>query len=298
MPRHLETCHSNESEVAQALAFPLNSTERRAAFARIRREGDYSESVSNLKVKSKAIAVRRNKNDDEVSPCPQCFGFFKARFLWRHAEHCPAQILAKEPSQKPGHNILKNSRVLLAASVINNERHRDVMEGIISKMNQDVYTLIIKTDPLLLTYAAILMERDGLRRKGEISYKLKSLAKLLEKGQELSKNANLAAKDLIDPKKWDLMVQSVKVLTGYDEAEIEVPSLFVKLGYALQHLARVARSMGLRTEDDSLIKKCNNFLELYESEWNVYTTRVRIQFDNNRNKAPQNLPLAKDIKLL
>ena len=172
------------------------------------------------------------------------------------------------------------------------------MEGIISKMNQDVYTLTIKADPLLLTNAAILMERDGLRRKGESSYKLKSLAKLLEKGQELSNNANLAVKDLIDAKKWDLTVQSVKALTGYDEAEIEVPSLFVKLGYALQHLARVAQSMGLRTEDDSLIKKCNNFLELYESEWNVYTTHVRIQFDNNRNKAPQNLPLAKDIKLL
>ena len=84
MPRHLETCHSNESEVAQALVFPLNSTERRAAFAQIRREGELSKSVSNLKVKSKAIVVQRNTDDDEVSPCPHCFGCFKAWFLWRH----------------------------------------------------------------------------------------------------------------------------------------------------------------------------------------------------------------------
>ena len=47
-----------------------------------------------------------------------------------------------------------------------------------------------------------------------------------------------------------------------------------------------------------MVKKCNNFLKLYESEWSLYTTRVRIQFDNNRSKAPKNLPLAKDIKLL
>ena len=72
-----------------------------------------------------------------------------------------------------------------------------------------------------------------------------SLAKLLEQVQELGKNANLTAKDMIDPKNWDLLIQSVKSLTGYDEAEIEVPSLFVKLGYSLQHLARVARSVVL-----------------------------------------------------
>ena len=57
----------------------------------------------------------------------------------------------------------------------------------------------IKTDQLLLTYCAILSEKDGLHRKNEISYKLKSLAELIEKAQELGKNANLAAKDIIHP---------------------------------------------------------------------------------------------------
>ena len=79
---------------------------------------------------------------------------------------------------------------------------------------------------------------------------------------------------MIDPKNWDLLIQSVKSLTGYDEAEIEVPSLFVKLGYSLQHLARVAQSVVLTTEDDSFVKKCNNLLKLYDSEWNSYTTRI------------------------
>ena len=246
MPRELETCHANELEVARALAFPINSAERRAAFAQIRIEGDYSKSVDNVNHRSHAIAVRRNKNTDEVSPCPHCFGFFKARFLWRHSKHCPAQILTKEPSQKPGSNILKNSRVLLAASLVDNEKHREVMTSIISKINHVTYALIIKTDQLLLTDGAILLEGDGLHKKNEISYKLKSLAKLLEKAQELGKNANLAAKDIINPKNWDLLVQSVKALTCYDEAEIAVQSLFVKLGYALQHLARVPRSVGLK----------------------------------------------------
>ena len=30
---------------------------------------------------------------------------------------------------------------------------------------------------------------------------------------------------MIDPRNWDLLIQSVKSLTGYDEAEIEVQSL-------------------------------------------------------------------------
>ena len=119
----------NELEVARALAFPINSIERIAAIAQLRREGDYSKSVDTLKHRSQAIAVRRNKNADEASPCPHCFGFFKVRFLWRHSKHCPVQILTEEPSQKPGSNILKNSRVLLAAS---SEKHRELMTSIIS----------------------------------------------------------------------------------------------------------------------------------------------------------------------
>ena len=139
-------------------------------------------------------------------------------------------------------------------------------------MNQGTYALIIKNDQLLLTYGALLMERDGLRRKSEISCKLKSLAKLLDKVQELGENANLTTKDMNDPTTWDLLIQSVKSRNGYDEAEIKVPSLSVKLGYSLQYLARVARSVGLNTDDDSFVKKVNNFLKLYNSEWNMYTT--------------------------
>ena len=294
----MEDCHGNETQVARALAFPVNSQERRAAFAKLRREGDYVSSVENLKQRSHARAVREGKGDNELSPCPHCYGFFQAKFLWKHSRHCPAQLLAKDSDEKPGHNILKSSRALLATSMVDNKNHRQVVDNIISTMNQDKYTLMIKTDQLLLTYGAVMLEKDGMKRKGEISYKLKSLAKLLEKFQELKGKENSTSKDLIDPKNWDLLVQSVKLLTGYDEAQIKIPSLFLKLGYSLQHLSRVARSSGLKNDDDGLVKKCKSFLDLYETEWAIYTTRIRIQFDNNRSKAPQNLPLANDIKLL
>ena len=47
-----------ELEVARALAFPIKSIERIAAIAQLRREGDYSKSVDNVKHRSQAIAVR------------------------------------------------------------------------------------------------------------------------------------------------------------------------------------------------------------------------------------------------
>ena len=297
VPRHLEDCHSETTEVARALAFPSGSKERRAAFAKIRREGDYEPSLSRLKEKNHAIAVRQGKQKNELSPCPHCFGFFQPKFLYRHAKYCPANVLSEE-SNNVGQGLLKSSRSLLATAMTDDSKHQTIIKEIISKMKQDAYTLIMKTDPLLLSYGAVMFEKDGNKRRIEISYKLKCVARLLEVFQEQSKSEHSTAFDLIDPKNWDTLVESAKTLTKYNSTEIGIPSLFLKLGYSLQHMARVARAMGIKREDDALTKKCQGFLDLYESEWIIYTTRVRIQFDDKRGKTPQELPLAADIKSL
>lgn len=296
IPRHLEDCHSETIEVARALAFPTGSKERRAALAKIRREGDYEPSVNRLKEKDHAIPVRKGKQENELSPCPHCFGFFQPKFLYRHAKFCPATVLSED--SKVGQGILKSSRSLLATAITDVAKHQTVIKEVISKMNQDTYTLKIKTDQLLLAYGSVMFEKDGSKRRNEIAYKLKSVAKVLEVFQELSENEHSTAFDLIDPKNWDTLVESAKTLTRYNGTEIGIPSLFLKIGYSLQHMARVARAIGIKRENDALKKKCQGFLDLYESEWSVYTTRVRIQFDDKRGKTPQELPLAADIKSL
>ena len=63
-------------------------------------------------------------------------------------------------------------------------------------------------------------------------------------------------------------------------------------------MARVARAIGLKSDDKTLLKKSKNFLGLYESEWSVHSIRIGIQIDENRNKAPQEMPLANDLKCL
>ena len=75
---------------------------------------------------------------------------------------------------------LKSTRSLLATAIIDDRKHQLIMNDVISKMNQDIYTLMIKTDKLLLKYGNLKYEKDGPNRRSEISYKLKSLAKLLE----------------------------------------------------------------------------------------------------------------------
>ena len=55
---------------------------------------------------------------------------------------------------------------------------------------------------------------------------------------------------------------------------------------------------GLKTQDEGLYKKSKHFLDLYESEWAVYSTGICIQFKQNRSKPPQELPLANDIRCL
>ena len=274
IPRHLEDCHEDITEVAHALAYPQKSKERRAAFAKIRREGDYEPSVERLKSKEKAFAVRKGKPDNELSPCPNCYGFFRAKFLYKHSKHCPANVLSHERSTQLHCNILKSSRSLLATAIVDDKNHHTIVNEVVAKMTQDTYALIIKTDKLLLTYGAAMFEKDGPKRRSEISYKLKSLAKLLEVFQGETKNESSNAFDLIDPRNWDTLVASAKVLTKYDNNRVGTPSLFLKLGYSLQHMARVARAIASKAEDEVLLKKSKSFLELYESEWTVYSTRI------------------------
>ena len=136
VPRHLEDCHSETTEVARALAFPSGSKERRAAFAKIRREGDYEPSLSRLKEKNHAIAVRQGKQKNELSPCPHCFGFFQPKFLYRHAKYCPANVLSEE-SNNVGQGLLKSSRSLLATAMTDDSKHQTIIKEIISKMKQN-----------------------------------------------------------------------------------------------------------------------------------------------------------------
>ena len=68
-------------------------------------------------------------------------------------------------------------------------------------MSQDCHALTIKTDKLLLTYGAAMYEKHGSKRRSEISYKLKSIAKLLEAFQESTGNESSNAFNLIDPNK-------------------------------------------------------------------------------------------------
>ena len=171
IPRHLEDCHADIPDVAHALAYPQKSKERRAALAKIRREGDYEISVERLKSKEKAFAVRKGKLDSELSPCPNCYGFFRAKFLYKHSKHCPANVLSQESSTKLNKNILKSSRSLLATAIVDDKNHQTIVNEVVAKMTQDKYALIIKTDRLLLTYGAAMYEKDGQKRRSDISYK-------------------------------------------------------------------------------------------------------------------------------
>ena len=125
-----------------------------------------------------------------------------------------------------------------------------------------------------------MYEKNGPKRQSEISHKLKSLARGFSRGKQ---NSNSDAFDLIDPKNWDTFIAYVKTLTKHDRDRVGTPSLFLTLGYSLQHMARVARAITLKTEDETLFTKSKRFLDLYESEWTVYSTRICIQFDDDKS---------------
>ena len=80
--RHMERCHKNEQDVASALSNPVKSKERRNAWAKLTRQGDFKRNIDVLKKHSGKIIVARevkNSSPEDYVTCTACNGFFYAR---------------------------------------------------------------------------------------------------------------------------------------------------------------------------------------------------------------------------
>ena len=70
--------HSEEKDVQEAMLLPKKSTERRNAWQKIIRQGDFNASIEMMKrYRPPQFLVRRSgSNGDDRIPCSMCKGFF------------------------------------------------------------------------------------------------------------------------------------------------------------------------------------------------------------------------------
>ena len=285
--------------MAEALSYPRKSIRRNNIWKYIRNKGDYEVNIERFK-SSRPIQPSRKltvNKDEELLPCEFCFGIFKARKLADHNRNC----FMKEQSSKSierRRSYVKEARMMLSTRI--SDGHSDLVRRfILPSMRRDECHLIIRSDKLLMTFAAIELEKREPERYCDVSYSLRILAKLILSHREIHQNSDFNAKDIVLPKNYDNVKNVIKRMAGYKgPRDINNPHIIIRTGYAMKTLAIIVKLENLKLGGHDMIEKMRCFIELYESDYLILTNNSKSFYEKKKGNKPEELPLESDIKLL
>ena len=159
--------------MAEALSCPRKSIRRNNIRKYIRNKGDYEVNIKRFKSSlpiqpSRKLTVNKN---EELLPCEVCFGIFKARKPSNHTKNCFMKKQSSKSMERRG-RYLKEARMMLSTRISGG--HSDfVRRFILPSMRRDECHLIIRSDKLLMTFAAIELEKREPERYCDVSYSLR-----------------------------------------------------------------------------------------------------------------------------
>lgn len=126
------------------------------------------------------------------------------------------------------------------------------------------------------------------------------LGRLVLTLQEISKTS-VSLVDVLKPDSFDLVVQATKKLCvtqteKHKRPEFGMPSLALKIGYALKKCASIERGMALRKMNLKLDRILTAFLKIMELEWSVrISSNALSTLYKRKMNQTQLLPLTSDL---
>lgn len=178
-------------------------------------------------------------------------------------------------------------------------------------MKGDEIAFVAKNDLLIAHYGeSYLKSQKRERKEYSCSNKMRELARLLITYRMLTNDPNLPLKNLIDPKKFKMVLSATRLLTGYDPIEktYKIPSLAMHLGTTLKvvsdeldHLI-LQRSKGFQCTTSQEYLECRqnikDFKKLIEKRWNTEISSVANKdLNEKRWQKPLLIPLINDVKI-
>ena len=285
--------------MAEALSCSRKSIRRNNIWKYIRNKGDYEVNIERFKSSlpiqpSHKLTVNKN---EELLPCEVCFGIFKARKPSNHTKNCFMKKQSSKSMERRG-RYLKEARMMLSTRISGG--HSDfVRRFILPSMRRDECQLIVRSDKLLMTFAAIELEKREPERYCDVSYSLTILAKLILSHREIHQNCDFNAKDIVLPKNYDNVKNVIKRMAGYKgPRDINNPHIIIRTGYAMKTLAIIVKLENLKIGGHDMIEKMRCFIELYESDYLILTNNSKSFYEKKKGNKPEELPLESDIKLL
>lgn len=276
MARHLETCHSNENEVAKLIAQPKKSSERRNGFIKIMRTGDFQHNIEVLSSHvGELILVRRPSEEsttyEDYGPCPHCLGFMMKKHIWLHIKQCEEHT-AREQSVKK--NVMTDSNSLLM-SILRPSIDKNFRDNILSGMMNDSVSFVCKNDDLIVRFGALQYEKYCDTQKDLIRQSMRQLGRLLIKLRQFDTESRInSLANFITPQYFDVIIESVKTLCrekshSTSRPQYDIPSLALKLGHHLRKCVGILRGLAIRQGCSSKDENLKNFLQLLDLEWSI-----------------------------
>ncbi|XP_039616182.1 uncharacterized protein LOC120533395 isoform X1 [Polypterus senegalus] len=303
LARHFKFHEKQEADIAKALSLPKKSKQRKRLLERLRNKGNFLHNSEVLRSGNGELKLKRKpktkKGHTEYQHCLYCKGLFVRKELWRHVRICKFNPKSAEERNQKG-----RKRILSLALTSYSVATPQVCEGvwaIISQMNQDSISSIVRNDVCLLHLAQSFYNKHGHdQSKHEyIRQKLREIGRFLEVIRNQSLIYNL--EETVKPINFEAVIKAVKVVAGFDEDKqiYKTPSLALKLGHSLQKVCDIVHCRALISEDTELQQATESFKKLYNTKWNEYIShRALFSLNVVKYNKPSTLPFTEDVQKL
>ncbi len=278
--RHLKQKHSGEGEIAKALSYKQGSSMQSLLLTKVRNMGNYHHNSAVLSTGKGEIIPKRQamhmSTATDYLPCKFCFAMYVKTDLWRHHKRCKLQVRENMPGRR---KVQTSCSLMLPTDSTISSR----LQNIIEDMTYDAVTQVIQSDSLILSLGESWTTPVG-RHRADIRNKMRELARLLLVARAIDKDI-VALKDLINPGKFNTVLDAVKKMTGFDEStnRFSVPSTALKLRHSLVKVSCILQGEALRQEDGALKRRAENFSKLIELEWTVHVSSNALKTLHQRN---------------
>ncbi|XP_052413409.1 uncharacterized protein LOC127958551 isoform X2 [Carassius gibelio] len=294
--RHLEGSHANESDVAKALSFPKSSKERRKQLDYIRKRGNYVHNAAVMESgKGELVPCKRPSKEaqgKDFMHCAYCQGLFARKVLWRHMRTCMLQ--PQSVPLKPGKKRVQS--MCIYTGPVPSNMTKQLWE-VISVMNLDPVTDLIKKDKLIIDVGQHLLNTGGLSAKNKqcVREKMRELGRLVHNARRVTSLKTM--EDCVNPKKYMETVKAVKYTCGYESDKFMIPSLAKKLGNSLLQVSKFLKAQGLMSNNKQRVKNASEFQDIHQEKWNemILDTAMR-NIREAKCNVPALIPFSEDFQ--
>lgn len=311
--RHFEVKHSGELEIIEISSFPKKSLKRRKAYGELIKAGDFYHNCEVLSSRTGELILVRRPTEAELlgvtysdyGPCPKCLGFLLKRHLWHHVKYTCGKASNEhdDKDSKKSKFVITESSSLMNG-VLQTDFPENFLTNIVDKLRSDEIGTVIRNDTLILRFGAFLYEKYGDTQLELIRQNMRQLSRLLLELNKLSPTIK-SISDSLNPEKFDLVIEATKKLTLRSEGAIvsrptfEIPSLALKIGYALKKCIGIERGQALRHSNIRRDKSLKSFEKLLLLEWNVrISSNALASLHSKKLNNTELLPITSDLLIL